>query len=446
MSRFWDRIGHLADQIISVSPKTTIDDDNKVEIICRCGSKNIISTRSLVRKWEDKDQYLCKSCHVKSYINKSDRIEKFKRSFSITANTDEHKRKCSEAAQKLWNDPEKRAYISHLVSIDNKNNPKKIMARKKALEVFMNKKWFRNHMTTIRTKQSDQPSILELVIKQVLDEMDINYISQYRLGYYLYDFFLTDYNILLEVQGEYWHHNTTVKDSAKATYASNQGYVIKHIWEHEFGQHGKIKKIISNIIGIDRHPIINYNFEDLEIAEIDTKQARVFYGMHHYLPSISKFGIHYGAFLDDELIAAITFSKPIRLESAKRIGLKTNELKELSRFCIHPSYQQKNLASWFISRTIKFLKTKDEYIKCLISFADTTMGHTGTIYKASNWMFDGETKPSYHWVTSDGYLAHKKTIWDRAKKMGMKEFEYARENEYSKIPSKPKRRYLYWLR
>jgi hypothetical protein len=139
----------------------------------------------------------------------------------------------------------------------------------------------------------------------------------------------------------------------------------------------------------------------------------------------------FGAFLNDELIAVCKFASVVRKEVATSMNLKTSEVLELDRFCIHPNYQKKNFASWFLSRCTKLIN--DSKITHLVSFADSTFGHIGTIYKAANWMKIGTVKPSYHYVDSTGWVLHKKTLWDHAKKMGKSEVEYAEENGYQKV-------------
>lgn len=443
MSKFWDLVDHLKDQIVKPPNRVVISDSQKLVIRCECGVETELSTRALTRKYHNRDRYLCKSCNVKEYVSDETRLAKWRASYQKTLQDDPTVRqKLAVNGAKSWEQP---GFREKMNIARRKNTPAQQAARKKALAALQSKAWYPEHMAKMRHAQDGKRSILELIVDNVLKEMSIKYTPQYKLGYYSFDFLLPDFNLLLEVQGEYWHQDSIPKDSAKATYAVQQGYQVKHIWEHEFSQHGRIKQIIREFVTEDFQPI-EYEFSQLRVQEITVQEARIFYGMYHYLPSISKFGRHFGAFFNDQLICAVTFSQVTRKESYERLNLKKSELKELSRFCIAPKFQRKNLASWFMAKSIKWIKSQDPTIKCLISFADTTLGHTGVIYQASNWAFDGETKPSYHWVTSDGYLAHKKTIWDRAKKMGEKENQYALSRGYTKIPSKAKRRFLYWLR
>ena len=60
-------------------PNLVVSDRVRVNMTCTCGAKKEISTRALKRKWSGKSEYLCKSCHVKTYANSEERIAKFKR-------------------------------------------------------------------------------------------------------------------------------------------------------------------------------------------------------------------------------------------------------------------------------------------------------------------------------------------------------------------------------
>jgi len=62
---------------------------------------------------------------------------------------------------------------------------------------------------------------------------------------------------------------------------------------------------------------------------------------------------------------------------------------ELTRLAIHPDYQVKNLASYLISKSIKYIRKYKSEVRCLVSFADSTHNHSGVVYKASNWVLDG---------------------------------------------------------
>jgi len=437
-----DKIKRHLPQIQSLPEKITVSDKCKIDIKCNnCDTINNVSVRNLIRKWSN-EEYKCKSCHVKTYANKPERIKKFQKSFSKTASTKEHKDKCSKSAKKLWDTPELRAKVSKAVSEDNKVNPLKIEARKKAHKAWM-EKYGKRKLLEMRSDQRTKTSILESIFKSLLEEYNINYEAQYNLGYYKFDFFLVDYNILVELNGEYWHKETNAFDSAKATYANKLNYIVKTIWENEFSEIGKVKSLLLSWVGCITVEQVDFKFDDIILKEINNKEARVFLGKYHYLPAISKSGYHLGCYLEDRLIASITFSHVTRKEMIIKQGLKsTREIREVGRFCISTGYNKRNFASWFMSKAVKEFKKLNNDVRLLISFADTTL-HGGTIYKASNWIYDGETKPNYMYQSPDGYLIHKKTVWDRAKKLNNSEEEYSKNHSYLKVWSKKKYRFIY---
>jgi hypothetical protein len=128
----------------------------------------------------------------------------------------------------------------------------------------------------------------------------------------------------------------------------------------------------------------------------------------------------------------ITYSGLFRSKSPNN-----NDAVEISRFCIHPSYHKKNFASWFLSKTLK----RNNW-KTVIAFADTTIGHTGTIYKAAGFEECNIIEPDFWYVDKDGYVMHKATLFNKSRRMSMTESEYATTYGYHKKYGGPKIKYI----
>ena len=78
------------------------------------------------------------------------------------------------------------------------------------------------------------------------------------------------------------------------------------------------------------------------------------------------------------------------------LGLDRTEqqgLFELSRLCLEPTVQadEHNLASWFVSKSIRQLK-KDTEVKVILSYADSAF-HEGIVYRACNFSYYGLSAP-----------------------------------------------------
>ncbi len=75
-------------------------------------------------------------------------------------------------------------------------------------------------------------------------------------------------------------------------------------------------------------------------------------------------------------------------------GVYGDGVLDLRRFaCVEDA--PKNTESFFLSKTILLIK-KHKMAKKILTYADETQGHRGTIYKACNFKKIGETKPGKH--------------------------------------------------
>ena len=188
--------------------------------------------------------------------------------------------------------------------------------------------------------------------------------------------------------------------------------------------------------------IIESSVSNIRIDIITEIEAKMLYSIFHYSSTIRKGATTFGAFVNNKLVAAISYTYPLRSSSAQRLGLELKEVMEISRLARKTNFICNNFASWFISKTSKMLP---KTVRCLISFSDQTYGHTGTVYKAANFIEDGCISPDYSYVSVNGQY-HKKTIWDRSKRMKMSEEEYAEKHGLRKIFGGPKTRWILKLK
>lgn len=123
-----------------------------------------------------------------------------------------------------------------------------------------------------------------------------------------------------------------------------------------------------------------------EIAREETKEILLNY---HYLQRMPPLSVAFGAFHSGRLVGVMTFGKPPSNSLCKGVagdGLASSvyELNRLYTFEDTP----KNLESKFISYALKKIKQRNWII---ISYADESMGHSGYIYQATNWIYTGKS-------------------------------------------------------
>lgn len=301
----------------------------------------------------------------------------------------------------------------------------------------------------VRQLTKGKRSSLEIATSNRLKYLNIKFVEQFPIGMYLWDFFLPDHNLLIDVNGEYWHGlpKNLAKDKSKLTYTHryHPEYKCLIIEERYFLNPLMVDKMILSTIGILPDPIQKeFSFDDVVLRTLDKSDKSYvnFLGSYHYAQSGRSGKVVYGAYISDELIAICKFNSVIRREVASSMERKTNEVMELDRFCIHPSFHKKNFASWFLSRCSKKLFNDFPLVLELVSFADPTFGHSGTIYRAANWLFLHDTKPSYHYMNELGIPINKKRVYDLSSKQKMKEADYVLKYNLIKFIEKPKKKYL----
>lgn len=90
----------------------------------------------------------------------------------------------------------------------------------------------------------------ELECERILKNNNINYTKQFRITNRLYDFYLSDYNLLIEVDGTFYHgkgiKDEDLKyvcqkksrriDKLKTELAKERGYNLIRVWEDEINQ------------------------------------------------------------------------------------------------------------------------------------------------------------------------------------------------------------------
>lgn len=73
-------------------------------------------------------------------------------------------------------------------------------------------------------------------------------------------------------------------------------------------------------------------------------------------------------------------------------GKYTDIFLELNRLCINDNLE-KNVLSFFVSQALKLI----EKPKVVVSYADTSQGHNGYIYQATNWIYTGLSDIHKEW-------------------------------------------------
>jgi len=139
------------------------------------------------------------------------------------------------------------------------------------------------------------------------------------------------------------------------------------------------------------------------------KEITTFIETWHYSKNINGVISDYSFKLidKDQIIGAMIYGRIAMANVWKKYVNSRNELIELRRLCCIDD-TPKNTESYFIGYTLRWLK-KNSKIKKVISYADETYNHSGTIYKASNFKHIGMTNKGKV-IVYNNKLYHDKTI------------------------------------
>lgn len=158
--------------------------------------------------------------------------------------------------------------------------------------------------------------------------------------------------------------------------------------------------------------MVERSISDFEVRKVKSSIGREFIVEHHYSGTCHGGPMTWGLYdtaHDDELVGVIGFATPISENVRKSVWedeheeeMKnyTTELHRLVTFddCPH------NTETWFISRGLDALKEYKSKYRAVISFADSTEDHDGTIYQASNAIYYGKTGEHTFYRDQDGAL------------------------------------------
>ena len=148
------------------------------------------------------------------------------------------------------------------------------------------------------------------------------------------------------------------------------------------------------------------------------KDAQRMVAEHHYARGGSNTAVYvHGLFHKEsgELCGVAWWLPPTRVacESVNRAEWK--KVLSLTRMVILPGVP-KNAASFLLGASVRMIR-KDGRFVSLVTYADESQGHSGHVYRASNWGYVGRTGPYPRWISQDGRQVAPKATTNRTKAM-----------------------------
>jgi hypothetical protein len=341
----------------------------------------------------------------------------------------------SQKGKENWESPEYRAKQKEAWTSERKQ---KLIARNKSPEMLAKLNCIRN-------------SSEEFLLRYFFESLDVKCVPDYVIGHYVVDIFLPSLSLLIEFDGLRWHHpdysvnvgNSKLgHDRAKTTYIKkyHPELTLFRLNETSLYQKGFLEQTFQHLL---EEKV--FSFAEVDLREVDNTEALKFLTLFHYKENQKAApGLKVGAYLDNKLIGIAVYSSVGRREMATSMGYKPKEVVELSRFCIHPCHHKNNFGSWLLARSREYVRKKYPYLLGIITFADSTLDHQGTIYKAAGYSLVSEVPEDYHYRHKEtGRFMHKRTLWGLAKKMRESESIFYLKHGFEKVWGAKKFKFFY---
>jgi len=153
----------------------------------------------------------------------------------------------------------------------------------------------------------------------------------------------------------------------------------------------------------DLHLQLGFSAErGLSVRRVEKRTAADVVVAHHYLHRPPPISHSFGLFWDHELAGVVTFGTPPSRHLQIGVSPDSPEsVMELNRLWVSDELPR-NSESWFVSRALHMLPPL-----LVISYADTSRGHMGYVYRALNFHYAGWTdmeraKPRVDYIPASG--------------------------------------------
>lgn len=140
---------------------------------------------------------------------------------------------------------------------------------------------------------------------------------------------------------------------------------------------------------------------DYKVQRISHSIAAPFIVQHHYAKGCANTSTEsFGLMRDDVLVGAALWMPPTKVAAQSVDPEDWRRVLSLSRLAVAPS-EPTNAESLFIGAMLRTLNEERRWT-CVVTYADESQGHNGTIYRATNWRYLGRTKPEPRWEDASG--------------------------------------------
>lgn len=149
----------------------------------------------------------------------------------------------------------------------------------------------------------------------------------------------------------------------------------------------------------------------LKIDFVDHAAVKYACGKWHYSRSVPPPPhVRFGIWENSVFCGIVLFARGASSNLLKPYGLQPTEGAELVRIALR---EHSTPVTRIVAITIKMLRNHCPGLRLLISFADPSAGHVGSIYQAGNWVYTGQSTASHAYRDKRGRVWHERMVSER---------------------------------
>lgn len=188
----------------------------------------------------------------------------------------------------------------------------------------------------------------------------------------------------------------------------------------------------------------------IQVKSIKSEECREWFLYKHYAKRVPSVSYSFGVYVNGVLEGICSYGRPVAHTLVKNAfnGEYQDDFLELNRLCVNDGLAR-NLLSRFVAETLRMLPKP----KVVVSYADTSMGHNGYIYQATNWIYTGLSVPFKDYMVKGYEHMHSASIMDMVgrsdvnghiDKVKLLKEKFGEENVYM-VDRPQKHRYFYFI-
>lgn len=153
-----------------------------------------------------------------------------------------------------------------------------------------------------------------------------------------------------------------------------------------------------DVVNVEAPPHVR----EMSVGPVRTEDVREFCRRYHYTGIGNNMNWRYGLWHAHVLWGVVSYNMPTAHTCATVFGPDHSaHVWHMGRLAL-PDLAPRNSESRLIGGSLRLIEQEHPEVWAVLTFADTGIGHIGTVYQATNALYTGTAGPQVHYLDKDG--------------------------------------------